>query len=537
MAPKRPGGVRNRLGIDDASSHRVPPSAPASSSDDPVPLRRGVRRRLGLDAAPVHVASAPAAPASSSDGGRRQTVRRRLHIDSSSTGTPNSQLQGPLIDEMKSGFADGSYSAAQVERIFTASAGHGATGLPQLSSAHHPQNLQRSLVAAWGQPVGAPPMEWRMLPTSKGLVAHPFLMPHAFFGSLYIAKPDFWNRAIRGPIGAAARFWANVAQTEFVRNHPHLEGVDKSRLIALGLHGDSGKFSNNDKLYVFTWNSIFGSGTTKSTRFLMTVVKNSIIIPENLHAIAQILAWSFNVLLTGMDPLNDEHGRGIGVSNPGWLADGWKAVLCQVRGDWEFFNSIFGAPHWKCLDRMCWRCGAVGDPNSPLRYSRSDRRSPWRRTRLTHEQFLVQCALVSPWFTFVHGLRIECLMIDVLHCIDLGVFAHLVGNIFGEVVSLNIWGTTQAINCAGLEKAMKKHYSARRIKNQFRGKLTAERIKTSNGWPKLKGQGATVRSLGTFCEYLSETYLIRRHVLLCSMMVRFYELLDEQPLFLSKDVE
>ena len=84
---------------------------------------------------------------------------------------------------------------------------------------------------------------------------------------------------------------------------------------------------------------------------------------------------------------------------------------------------------------------------------------------------------------------------------------------------------------------MKKHYKLEGIENQVRGLLTPERKRTKNGWPKLKGKAATVRSLATFCESLAQKYLDRKCVVLCTMMIRFYQILDEQPLTLSSDAK
>ena len=364
-----------------------------------------------------------------------------------------------------------------------------------------------------------------------------FMFPFEFFASLYKEKQQFWQRSVRGPVGAASRYWSNLESTKFVANHPALQGLDKSKLLPLGLHGDSGKFSHQEKLFVISWNSMLGEGTTKNTRYVITVIKNSMIGPGTLEALAKIIGWSFNVCLTGLTPGVDESGKSLPGGGSSYFAEGWRAVLRSIRGDGEFFNQVFGVPHWKCLERMCWLCGAVGDTNHACRYTRADPHAPWRRHRVTHETYLAECARlgVSPcaWFLEVLGLRIECLMIDVLHCVDLGVFAHLVAKIFCEVLSLNIWGTTQEANCLGLEAAMKAHYKKLKITNQFRGRLTIDRIKTSSDWPKLKGQGATVRSLGSFALCLAREYLQERHVLLCQLMVRFYEVLDTERLYLS----
>ena len=335
---------------------------------------------------------------------------------------------------MKRKFSDGTLSATEIEEIFRGAAAQGAEDVPTLSSANHPQNLQRSLFSAFGLPTGAPEIDFRYIPTASGNVAHPFMLPHRFFKSLYHERKSFWNRAVRGPIGVAAQFWAKMNDHPFVREHPYLEGVDRSKLLGLGLHGDAGSYSHNNSLYVFTWNSVTGDGQTLDTRFLMTLIRKDQIVPRTIDAIAKILGWSFNVLLTGIDPATDEGGRTIPSGGESYLADGWRAVLVRVRGDWEFYTSIFGAPHWGVVDRMCWLCGAVGDDDSHLCYTHCGEHASWRTTRVTHAQYLADLAArdepVPAWYSHVHGLQIVCLMIDVLHAVDLGIFAHVIGNIF-----------------------------------------------------------------------------------------------------------
>ena len=96
---------------------------------------------------------------------------------------------------------------------------------------------------------------------------------------------------------------------------------------------------------VFTVNSLLGEGPTKSTRFLMTAIKKSLIGPGTIEAIAKLLGWSFNVLLTGVEPALDENGDPLPSGGaPQYLAGGYRAVLVKVHGDWEFYNSAFGVP-------------------------------------------------------------------------------------------------------------------------------------------------------------------------------------------------
>ena len=71
----------------------------------------------------------------------------------------------------------------------------------------------------------------------------------------------------------------------------------------------------------------------------------------------------------------------------------------------------------------------------------------------------------------------------------------------------------------------------------MQGKLTPDRIRTSNGWPKLKCKGAATMHLSPFALELAEAYLGDREKMLCKLLVRFYGLLNEEGRFLSAEAK
>ena len=115
------------------------------------------------------------------------------------------------------------------------------------------------------------------------------------------------------------------------------------------------------------------------------------------------------------------------------LAGGFWGVACQVRGDWQFMSEAFGFPHWNRADHMCWMCRASGSKND--RYFGDCRvTAGWRRTLFSHESFLEHLHSLGKAIPILMdrtiGLRLDNFMVDTLHCIDLGVAAHVVGNVF-----------------------------------------------------------------------------------------------------------
>ena len=117
------------------------------------------------------------------------------------------------------------------------------------------------------------------------------------------------------------------------------------RQSQMGFYGDAGAYSDNNSLYVFTWNSLMGTGPTMAKRFLCTCIKKSDMVEGTEEALFEVLAWSFNVLLTGIWPTTDWLGRTCTDGHPGqYLANGLRGCLTQVRGDWEFYCSVFQFP-------------------------------------------------------------------------------------------------------------------------------------------------------------------------------------------------
>ena len=72
----------------------------------------------------------------------------------------------------------------------------------------------------------------------------------------------------------------------------------------------------------------------------------------------------------------------------------------------------------------------------------------------THESYIAELiaaghALPGPFK--IESLFHEGVLADVLHAVDQGLAAHLIANVFVEVMSLQHWGTTQAEQVKGLE--------------------------------------------------------------------------------------
>ena len=81
----------------------------------------------------------------------------------------------------------------------------------------------------------------------------------------------------------------------------------------------------------------------------------------------------------------------------------------------------------------------------------------WRATIKTHEADLEDLASEGspiPTLFRIRALRLEGVIIDILHCVDQGVASHLIANVFVEIMALGHWGPNQDVRVKGLEKDM-----------------------------------------------------------------------------------
>ena len=327
-----------------------------------------------------------------------------------------------------------------------------------------------------------------------------------------------------------------------MRLHPELPRSSWATTIPLGLHGDGASFAKHDSIYVFSWSSLVGSGTTVQKRFWGTIIKKTDMVPGTIDAIMQVLSWSFNALLRGARPELDWAGVPT-ADGGGVLADGWKGALCQVRGDWAFFCELFNFPKWNGAERMCFVCRA-SSTNAALAWTKFGPDAGWRRTRWSHETYL-RCLrnggfAIPALLCLAIGFRLDCVMIDVLHTVDQGVASHIIANIMWvfAVVRGVIGGANQAERVANLHNHMQKLYKTMKERTKVQGKLSVERIRTSGNWPKLKAKAAATRHLAKYAlslvqEFGGKSVEDRRMLGVCQQLVRFYAILDTESHFLS----
>ena len=519
--------MRKRLrdSIDDTAS------GPPGHGDHSV--RGGVRQRLNGAAA----LSSSSASSNSATVGRQGGVKQRLQTSGLPLPTESCATTSalPFNAALKRDWSSGKISSATVVEYAKKAAQQGAESADVLASDH--ANAHRHLVDAIGYPDSAPDIDWIEIPNKDGsLVAHPIICPLNWFEKIVANYPERFKKVVKGPDGDLEEFWRHLS--EHVIWTSNVDRLDRESSIPCTIHGDGAPTNKVESLFTISWSSLLGEGPTKSTRHIFTVVQKGEMGAATLAALFRRLAWSFNALALGRMPRKDWNGKRT-LGSHRVLANGWRLAAIGLRGDWEFFCQVCGFPTSTNVPHMCFMCKA--SPTGPLCWSRGDAEAPWRATMKSHESYLAELAAEHkqvPAVFAIRTLRLEGVIADAMHTIDLGVAAHLCGNVMHEVMETAGWGPTQADRAKVLSQELQAYYKRTREKHKLDGKLTYHRIKKSGDWPKFLGKAAHTRRLVYFCLELatrfdsgSEHDRMRRAAAIA--LAQILDIMDSEPRFLS----
>ena len=209
---------------------------------------------------------------------------------------------------------------------------------------------------------------------------------------------------------------------------------------------------------------------------MLSVVCKTECVADTMDALLQISSWSMSVALSGEKPLDDHSHRPMsGGELP--LSGGYRAALVQVRGDWEWYVKIFRFGQWNENVEMCPFCRASSVvPDRVWTNFAAD--AGWRDTRWSHETYMAHLrhgGLPVPMMFRqvggVIGLRLECVMVDVLHTVDQGVASHVIANIIWTYCVLRacLGGHTYADRIKRCHEHLQRWYSRTRTTYNLHG--------------------------------------------------------------------
>lgn len=165
-----------------------------------------------------------------------------------------------------------------------------------------------------------------------------------------------------------------------------------------------------------------------------------------------------------------------------------------------WYKELFSFPSW-ASNAICWKCKAskenVGDFSE---------KAPWRKQRLSARAFFAQQrshdVQPSPLFKAI-GFKLDMVMIDVLHCMDLGCTQDMLGNLFWEALDVVCNGRGRKAKVDDLWSRIREYYKEFHPTTMLQG-LTLEMIKQQKKSPKLRAKGAETRHLVPFGVLLAE---------------------------------
>ena len=313
--------------------------------------------------------------------------------------------------------------------------------------------------------------------------------------------------------------------------------------LCLGFHGDGVPYTKSLKsasVAVFNWNLL---NALDSERHLFATVPEDKVCACGCHgrhtidAMLSIFAWSMKIMLGGVHPLTRHDNEPLDAQRSGLagMPLGFTGGLFQARGDWSWYQHIFGFPGWTGKV-ICWRCKATSDDTMP--YWDFSPGAKWRTNRYKAGCFFKAQRLagshVSPLFS-CPGYTLDMVCIGVMHCVDLGVTQEVLGNIFSEFMDKGgLPGSTQKIRCEALWKKLQNWYKVYNPTSQIQT-LNVKKFKKGDGSaPSLKGKAAESRHLTPFAVHLAQELHLKYdtehtlHVLQCATaLMDFYKVLSD----------
>ncbi|CAK0891752.1 unnamed protein product [Prorocentrum cordatum] len=373
-----------------------------------------------------------ASSAAPSDG---RGIRRR--VEDLEGATPCGGDAREFTDLLRRRWAMGSISSPGVIKFARAAASQGAQNIGACAGTSNLQSKHafRAVCRAVGTPARAPQISWAELKNTNGdVIFHPFVDPIDTLEAWYRKGPLVLKQRITGEDGETAQFW------HAPRDHPTYK-CNASRIssttVPLGLHGDAAPTSKADGLFTLKFNSLLGHGDAIATRDVVTAFKKSDLDLDMFEQMVDRIAWSFNALFKGVMPALQHNG----VPHPEagrTLCYGGIFATIQMRGDWEYYSD-----------------------------------------------FLHLHRHLSNFFKII-SFRFEGIVVEILHCLDLGVSSHLIANVLVEIMARGQWGPNRESHMQGLVADIKQWRRSHKLAHRLQGELVFARLRTQADWPTLK---------------------------------------------------
>ena len=366
-----------------------------------------------------------------------------------------------------------------------------------------------------------PDLYWAQIPikveNTRVEVWYPFLLPHEWIGD-FLLQPN------------AAHACLPKANTKLFQTFHSLcasFGLPAYGTVPFGLHGDAVPVLGTIRKASMDFITVNLPACKWHERVPFTVFPSKYSYEqETKDAIWRIFVWSATCLKEGTYPTCRHDGgpwRGTDKKRSKLSATRLpaKGILCEIRGDWDWFNGWLQCPTHNTKRGLCWMCHATPEnyknqmPNERLHV----------KTRATFVSDVL--AMGKKLFCFWNWPELAPSMLvcpDWLHTMDQGIGADICGMLLTEI-AYNLEGRSFKTKISNLWTEVKQLYAELKVDYRL-ANLTPEILnkgKKSRGPPTLKGPAAQIRHFVPLLPILAEKHLDPSvpHQLACQKLARY----------------
>ena len=282
-------------------------------------------------------------------------------------------------------------------------------------------------------------------------------------------------------------------------------------LLGIGIWAD-GVPCNWDRSESLEVVSIFFPGFQNreaAMRIPFTVVPKKFVDQHTYDDIMTVLVWSMEALASGSWPAarHDEAPwtpkdtiRKQNATMPLHI----RGVLCEVRGDWSMYSSVFRLGGWSKKNHSCWKCDCNRDDMFDFTLS-----APWRTKKMSHIDMLVRWRSEGLEASPICGcpfFHTGLFKIDWLHTVDLGCAADWIGNLLNFVLP-KLAGKNKKEQCSQLVLQIKEYYTMHPDVPGRYNNIVLTMFRHGKKGFKLRGKAAEVRGLVGFSVEFAQKYL------------------------------
>ena len=212
-------------------------------------------------------------------------------------------------------------------------------------------------------------------------------LKQTFWPKPYIFKAPVWNRKKQSVVYEDIAMWLPLDILDMIwqlglpeivcsttrmdtQSLQHLNEMKSKLLISepllevigLGIHGDGvpNNYDRTESAHVISLNLPGVGGKFGRMRIPLCVLPSEKVAHETMDAVFDVVAWSLRFLHIGVHP-DERHDR-----SPWDHSDasrkkktgalGFRAVVVEIRGDWDFYSKTLHFPFHNENDGCCWLC-------------------------------------------------------------------------------------------------------------------------------------------------------------------------------------